>query len=366
MSLLLALPTASSWALGPDVLRFRVVDDRGEPVAGARLLASWDEEQITEARSDARGRATITGSSRYGQAEIRVMAPDHYETQLGVPLPRDCDARGCRIGTRDELPILLKRVVRPVPMYHYRVHERSPDPSRPVGFDLERGDWVAPYGTGRTADLTFWSHCERPARRRSAATDRPSVRDAAGRSHGLDAARALAPRPIIANGEAGSAACHDDTCPPDPPGAGIADGIGSFATRDEDVACRGEVRFEGPGNGLVLRPLHDSPPPAWLTVRYGLESDPLAPADGYRPTWIATRPLRAAAGEPRVGYFRIRARLDAEGRVVGGWYGKVYDLRADFPAAPRLTLDYYLNPDGTRHVEFDPARNLGRDHTLRH
>ena len=32
------------------------------------------------------------------------------------------------------------------------------------------------------------------------------------------------------------------------------------------------------------------------------------------------------------------------------WYGKIY---GDF-----FDMVYYLNPDGTRNVEFDPKRNL--------
>lgn len=65
----------------------------------------------------------------------------------------------------------------------------------------------------------------------------------------------------------------------------------------------------------------------------------------------------------QTGYLRIRSRMGPDGRIVSAWYGKVYGRKSDFAGFPRLLLDYYLNPDGTRNVEYDPQRNLGRDYT---
>lgn len=56
---------------------------------------------------------------------------------------------------------------------------------------------------------------------------------------------------------------------------------------------------------------------------------------------------------------RIRSKLGSDGQIVSAWYGKVYGQRADIARLPILRMDYYINPDGTRNVEYDPERNLG-------
>jgi hypothetical protein len=53
---------------------------------------------------------------------------------------------------------------------------------------------------------------------------------------------------------------------------------------------------------------------------------------------------------------------DKEGKVVSALYGKIHgDFRWFIGArAPKsgLAFTYYLNPDGTRNIEYDPKRNL--------
>ena len=51
--------------------------------------------------------------------------------------------------------IVLKERRSPAPMYAKRVDAAIPVQDRAVGFDLEKGDWVAPYGQGIRADLVF-------------------------------------------------------------------------------------------------------------------------------------------------------------------------------------------------------------------
>ncbi len=50
-------------------------------------------------------------------------------------------------------PVLIKRVIEPVPMYVKQVLLEIPVLGQPIGFDFEAGDWVAPYGKGKSTDL---------------------------------------------------------------------------------------------------------------------------------------------------------------------------------------------------------------------
>jgi hypothetical protein len=51
--------------------------------------------------------------------------------------------------------IVLKRIIKPIPMYAKRIDAQPPADGNPVGYDLMAGDWVAPYGKGINPDILF-------------------------------------------------------------------------------------------------------------------------------------------------------------------------------------------------------------------
>ncbi len=107
-----------------------------------------------------------------------------------------------------------------------------------------------------------------------------------------------------------------------------------------------------------------------------------APESGYIAEWqskIYRSPTegQVSVSEPpgpaihEVPYFiRIRTELDEEGEVTRALYGRI-DIGGTnasivwSPAHLRMPATigfrYYINPDGTRNMEFDPERNLFRD-----
>lgn len=143
----------------------------------------------------------------------------------------------------------------------------------------------------------------------------------------------------------------------------LMDGFEIYAARRSDLECEGEVRFDNPGDGLLFKPAIPPDQPGWMTVRSELESDHLAPESGYQAVWTVSFRGSPPPQGPQVGYLRIRSRTGPDGRITSAWYGKVYHGDPNFAGAMKLILDYYLNPDGTQNVEFDPRRNLGRDRT---
>lgn len=88
----------------------------------------------------------------------------------------------------------------------------------------------------------------------------------------------------------------------------------------------------------------------------------------YRVTWTNSIGYIPGKGyfqtQPKdcLGYvFRVRSVVDDKGELVRALYGKIrgpieFDARESKTAHVGFT--YYLNPDGTRNLEFDPARNL--------
>lgn len=118
------------------------------------------------------------------------------------------------------------------------------------------------------------------------------------------------------------------------------------APRDWELS----VSFSNPGDGLQRFE------PGSANGGSELRSPHEAPVDGYLSSLTLVRSRRpdlrdqTTFNEDGGYFFRVRTELDAKGHVVKAWYGKIY---GDF-----FDMVYYLNPDGTRNVEFDPKRNL--------
>lgn len=53
------------------------------------------------------------------------------------------------------VPVVLKPMKNPIPMYAKKVSIEISEQNKPLGFDLEKGDWVAPYGAGLSVDFLF-------------------------------------------------------------------------------------------------------------------------------------------------------------------------------------------------------------------
>lgn len=110
-----------------------------------------------------------------------------------------------------------------------------------------------------------------------------------------------------------------------------------------------KLTFSNPGDGIQ----RFKPDPSFMRLRSPYE----APEEGYVSEWNLQRTRRGPQVMEETNYdeaggyfFRVRTVLDKEGKVVKALYGKIY---GDF-----FNMVHYLNPDGTRNMEYDPKRNL--------
>ena len=53
------------------------------------------------------------------------------------------------------LELVLKKITNPIPMYVRRVNRGVPAQNKDLGFDMFIGDFIGPYGQGKTADMIF-------------------------------------------------------------------------------------------------------------------------------------------------------------------------------------------------------------------
>ena len=50
---------------------------------------------------------------------------------------------------------VMRRVIKPIPLYAKKIHLHFPKNREWLGYDFEMGDWVAPHGKGKFSDVLF-------------------------------------------------------------------------------------------------------------------------------------------------------------------------------------------------------------------
>lgn len=130
----------------------QVVDQDGLPVAGAQLESDLNKIVNTNKQGIAVGEINkFSAGSRFA-----VKKEGYYgsETVEYFPLSEE-------IKQSKTIKIELKKMLQTIPMYVKDMESyssrgvRIPISNKKVGYDLMAGDWVAPHGNGKIADLVF-------------------------------------------------------------------------------------------------------------------------------------------------------------------------------------------------------------------
>jgi len=86
----------------------------------------------------------------------------------------------------------------------------------------------------------------------------------------------------------------------------------------------------------------------------------IAPESGYAPTFTQRADKTYAPNKKANYFYRVRT-VKRNGAIISAMYGKIHG-EIDFDVINSKTaivlFTYYLNPDGSRNVEFDPNKNL--------
>ncbi len=197
--------------------------------------------------------------------------------------------------------LILKHIKSPIPMYVKRVEAEIPVLDKPIGFDLMKGDWVSPYGSGIRDDflITF-------SRERRGEND-------------FDL--------YITVG---------------------------FYNKGDGIQ---EVHIENPMSSELRMP-HEAPTNGYQekwASHAGQRPDtgyfgPLGSVESIN-YFYRVRTVIDGDGKIKEAYY---------GKMHGNFY-----VRSSLRENPKIIFDYYLNPTSNdRNVEFDPEKNLfgGRDH----
>lgn len=300
---LLIVGDANSVALANEAkVTLKVVDDDGRPVEGAMVGVSFERNtsqgtQVTTERgkTDADGFFTATGSGN-GFVSFGAHKEGFYDSYYNHVFSEKSIGRWQ--PWNPIVDVLLRKIEKPVPMYARNTKHsilEIPESNKDIGFDLAKFDWVIPYGSGSHADFIF--HLKRRV------VDRKD----------FDATLTI----TFSN---------------------KYDGIQSSLEELKDGSQFKLPRIapeKGYQNRLVLIEWRN---PADYNVKRNF--DFLASDMNY--------------------IFRVRSE-EEDGQLKQGMYGKILgfiDFTAVHSKTAKIFFKYYLNPDYTRNLEFDPNRNL--------
>lgn len=308
-------------ASGATSVTVRVADgDSGEPIKDAVVEIEFPAGMakdgticggIRTRKTNAQGMCSGSGTAAAKYVNIRVEKDGFYESCKKAALLLDEDMHECTEFSI--VTVALMRVMHPIPLFvgeepNCRPRDMFGKGTNTLEFDLMAGDYLPPAGRGKVADIVFTREkCELLGKYR----------------------------------------IWDDT----------------FKAETRDIV---RVHFPNPGDGIVsMLPDH----PSKLRVR-------TAPADGYLPDYISWRMktmdgvVRSWEKDPNLA-FRIRTKLDGQGRVVFAHYGKIYhglgfgqnynDEKVGEHRVEQMRFLYYLNPTPTdMNLEYDMHHNLNK------
>ena len=139
----------------------KVMDDVGQPVAVAKAGVGYYSDRASKSingLTNTNGIFVASHLSYGGELGFGVEKAGYYTTSMSYLLGYDYDAAKWNPTQK----IILKKIVKPIPMYAKQVRTHVPDLDKPVGYDLMIGDWIAPYGRGVQADILFTAHFDVP------------------------------------------------------------------------------------------------------------------------------------------------------------------------------------------------------------
>ena len=283
----------------------------------------YDHKQFI---TDANGVCKISGKSNCGKAGCYIRQPPQgfYKPVCGSSL-RFKGKNFFGVWQPDNLVVTLRldRVEKPIPLFVKRVELTNfrkgiggfDGTNSVVRFDLMKGDWLAPYGKGETADLEFKTILEIKGKERKFRYASRKVEDVLFYELATDIS------PCSTNDAISKVQIKED--------AGL-----KIRMVNDDFSSRQIVRSQG--KRKIIRPKF---PNEWNCEYYSNYNK----SQCYK--------------------FRVRSCYDEKGNLKEAYYGKIYgdfEIQGDEKRGiTSISFLYYLNPTSLdRNLEWDMKNNL--------
>jgi len=142
----------------------KIIDENGVPIQGADAEVTFEFAKAKGTGLDTKGERGITDNdglfttTGQGMASISVsaMKDGYYMSCRGYEFKSSSMLLNRWEPWNPTIEVVLKKKRNPVAMYMKGTDWiEVPARESQVGYDLEKGDWVAPYGKGATSDFVF-------------------------------------------------------------------------------------------------------------------------------------------------------------------------------------------------------------------
>jgi hypothetical protein len=162
---LISLTTINGQRLPEAKLTLRVVNDKSVPMGDVDASISFEQPKYSPGRWGSSDVLSRKGKTDY-QGLFSAAAPAsnyvNYSARTvgfykshGQPVEFSRSENGKWQPWNPTVEVILKKIIDPIPMYARRMETQLPALDAPVGFDLMKADWIAPYGQGNVSDLVF-------------------------------------------------------------------------------------------------------------------------------------------------------------------------------------------------------------------
>lgn len=141
----------------------RVISEQGEPISDAivtirfREAVAFNKNGWSIGKTDSQGNYVAEGRHNDMRLDASVGKEGYYGSGTSWIVFNDL-VLGKLQPWNPVAEVSLRPIGNPVALYAKRVQTEIPVLERPCGYDLEKGDWVAPYGHGMIPDFIFTAH----------------------------------------------------------------------------------------------------------------------------------------------------------------------------------------------------------------
>ena len=287
----------------------KVVDQNGIAVSDADVSYSFVPgstiDKLKHLKTDSKGIVSFHGRTPFAGAGCDITKKGYYETRgYSGKMILNRVLNQWEPWNKTQTAV-LKKIKKPVAMYAQATpYLKFPVLGELIGYDLEKGDWMAPYGKGLNSDLIFSFKHEYQTNRKFFASALISFKNE-------------------------------------------LDGIQIYE-KSENLRSQFHWPYEAPLEGYQKN-LDKFISSNWNGKQGHLHN--IIDRDGSYQNGLYR--------EKKDTYyiFRIRTVLDVNGKIISAKYGKI---QGDFQLSRggHLQFTYFLNPTGTRHLEFDMRKNL--------
>jgi hypothetical protein len=131
----------------------KVVDETGQPVAGATAIVDYNEEDQMTGLTDTNGIFIASHTDKSFGLAFLASKEGYYSFRQNYDMGFDYQYNFAKWNPTQI--IILRKIGNPIPMYAKQAHAKFQQEDKPMGFDLEAGDWVTPLGKGFHTDIIF-------------------------------------------------------------------------------------------------------------------------------------------------------------------------------------------------------------------